>query len=151
MKLIGSCDPGKTGAISVIDENLNVIALVDMPKDNKTFVDFIQNVRYRCDKVYLENVHALPRQSTVAGFSFGSSFGKAELICTAMGDVVKVTPQSWKKYFGLLRVDGETKTQFKHRSIEVAKKLFPSISSELKASKSDRAEALLIAYFGLQR
>lgn len=149
--IVAGIDPGANGAIAIIDSNLNVFMVADMPKDDDTFVDIIKNNRYHPDKTFLEDVHALPRESSVASFTFGKNCGKAELLAEALGNVYLVTPSVWKKHCNLVRNKEETKTQYKHRSIELAKKLFPEVEKQLTASKDGRAEALLIAYFGLQR
>ena len=40
-----------------------------------------------------------------------------------------------------------SKTEKKHKSIELAKELFPAVADQLTASKDGRAEALLIARY----
>ena len=147
--IICGIDPGAQGAIAIIDSELNVFMVVDMPKDNKTFVDIIKNNRYKPDKTYLEDVHALPRESAVASFTFGKNVGKAELLAECLGNVELVHPSVWKQSLGLKRKEGETKTAYKHRSIELARDLFPECVKQLTASKDGRAEALLIARYGI--
>lgn len=147
--IIAGLDPGAQGAIAIIDQHLNVYMVADMPKDDHMFVDIIQHNTYEPAFTYIEDVHALPKQSTVASFTFGKNCGKAELLAEALGNVRPVVPSVWKKAVGLKRIEGETKTQYKHRSIELAKKLFPEVEKQLTASKDGRAEALLIAYYGL--
>ena len=147
--IVAGIDPGANGAIAIIDSKRNVFMVADMPKDDKTFVDIIKNNRYKPDKVYMENVHALPNQSTVAGFTFGKNVGKAELLAKSMGEVVLVHPSKWKLFMGLERKKEESKTDYKHRSVYMAKEMFPECSDCLKISKDGRAEALLIAAYGI--
>ena len=147
--IIAGVDPGAQGAIAIIDSDLNVFMVADMPKDNKTFVDIIRNNKYKPDVTFMEDVHALPKQSTVASFTFGKNVGKAELLAWCLGNVRPVTPTVWKKKLCLKRDSKESKTEYKHKSIELAKRLFPEAEYCLKASKDGRAEALLIAYYGL--
>lgn len=147
--IICGIDPGANGAIAIIDSKRNVFIVADMPKDDKTFVDIIKNNRYKPDKVYMENVHALPKQSTVAGFTFGKNVGKAELLAESMGEVILVTPGKWKAFMNLERNKEENKTEYKHRSVFMAKEMFPECSDCLKISKDGRAEALLIAAYGV--
>ena len=149
--IVAGIDPGKSGAIAIIDDKLNVILLVDMPTTNESYVSVIKNNRYKTDKTFLEDVHALPKQSSVAGFTFGKNVGKAELIAETIGNVCLVSPSKWKKELGLIKREGETKVQHKHRSIELAKKLFKDVEKKLTASKDGRAEALLIAYYGIKQ
>ena len=56
-----------------------------------------------------------------------------------------VSPQRWKKYYGLKKEPNETKTEYKRKSVDKAKELFPIAAESLKYSKDGRAEALLIA------
>ena len=147
--IVAGIDPGANGAIAIIDSKRNVFMVADMPKDNKTFVDIIKNNRYKPDKVYMESVHALPNQSTVAGFTFGKNVGKAELLAESMGEVVLVHPSKWKLFMGLERKKSESKTDYKHRSVYMAKEMFSECSDCLKISKDGRAEALLIAAYGI--
>ena len=147
--IVAGIDPGSQGAIAIIDSKRNVFMVADMPKDNQTFVDIIKNNRYKPDKTYLEDVHALPRESAVASFTFGRNVGKAELLAECLGNVELVHPSVWKKAVGLKRIEGETKTEYKHRSIDMAKDLFTECIDYLTASKDGRAESLLIAYYGL--
>ena len=58
-----------------------------------------------------------------------------------------MVPQLWKKHYGLKREKDETKAQYKGKSVELARKLFPAASSLLMLSKDGRAEALLIAKY----
>lgn len=143
-------DPGKLGCIAFVD-NYN-IELIDMPKSDEEYWHLMQEFSYKATrsrfktvKVYIEDVHALPNQSTVAGFTFGKNVGKAEMLAQSLSDadefeIIKVTPQKWKKFFGLDRD--------KKKSIALAKELFPEMEEQLTASKDGRAEALLIAEFG---
>jgi hypothetical protein len=72
--------------------------------------------------------------------------GMAELAGYSIGEMTLVKPQVWKKHFGLI-TKSLTKTERKHLSIDLAKKLYPSVADQLTASKDGRAEALLIARY----
>lgn len=137
-------DPGAKGAIAVLDEAGQVIHLQDLPTTNEEWNLLLLQTMKLPDDTYvaLENVHALPNQSTVAGFTFGKNVGKAELLAEALAildGVLLVTPQKWKKHFGL--------SKDKKEAIELAKVLFKDVEERLTASKDGRAEALLIAEY----
>lgn len=142
-KFFYGIDPGAKGALACINADGTLKFVEDLPDNDEDWVGLLQYPT----KLYhtfcaLENVHALPGQSTVAGFTFGKNVGKAELLATLLStieDPMLVTPQKWKKYFGLDRD--------KHKSVELARELFPSASDLLKVSKDGRAEALLIAEY----
>ena len=99
--------------------------------------------------VGVEDVRGRPGQSCVANTTFMKLAGMAELAGWSISTDAfqKIPPQTWKKYFNLTGSKDETKTEKKHRSIELAKKLFPSVADQLTASKDGRAEALLIAEY----
>ena len=136
-------DPGAKGALACINADGTLKFVEDLPDNDEDWVGLLQYPT----KLYntlcaLEDVHALPRQSTVAGFTFGKNVGKAELLATLLStieDPVLVTPQKWKKFFGL--------DKDKHKSVDLARELFPTAEELLLYSKDGRAEALLIAEY----
>lgn len=140
-------DPGAKGAIAFICGDM--VFLMDMP----TLEHLMANTTgLRCLKnddkfrVAIESVHPLPGQSCIASFTYGENFLLAKLIGMCYNiDPVMVSPQKWKKYYGLKREPNETKTEYKRRSVDKARELFPSVAEDLKYSKDGRAEALLIA------
>ena len=148
-------DPGAHGAIAIIADN--IVTLIDLTNNIESYwaqmtylVD--DTGAYEDNICYVEDVYGRPGQSCAANNTFMKLAGYAEFLGFSIAEKFhKVTPSVWKKYFGLTGVKGETKTQKKHRSIELAKKLFPSVAGELTASKDGRAEALLIAEYGRQQ
>lgn len=140
-------DPGSKGAIAVLHPD-GTASVIDMPTlenvlDNPAGIKMDKTGLYR---VAIESVHAMPGQSCTAMFTYGENFLLAKLIGLCYNShPVMVSPQKWKNYYGLKRDKGESKTVFKKKSIELAKKLFPDIADSLTASKDGRAEALLIA------
>lgn len=140
-------DPGSKGAVAFLEDG-KYNSVKDMP----TVEEFIRGLKGGVwddvgdFKVAIESVHPLPGQSCMASFSYGGNF----LLAKAIGlwyntDPVMVSPQKWKSFYGLKRGKEESKTDYKHRSVEVARKLFPQ--ADLPISKDGRAEALLIAYY----
>lgn len=141
-------DPGAHGAVAIIYGDS--VALFDLTNNIEDYWYKMYNLEG--DVCYVEDVYGRPGQSCAANNTFMKLAGYAELLGFSIAEkFYKVTPSVWKKYFGLTGVKGETKTQKKHRSIELAKKLFPSVAGELTASKDGRAEALLIAEYGRQQ
>lgn len=150
-RFIGT-DPGAHGAIAIIEGDRIVIH--DLTGDIKDYWYAMTNLTEPDvpTVVYVEDVHGRPGQSCVANTTFMKLAGYAELLGFSIADSFnKVPPQTWKKFYGLTGKKGETKTQKKHRSIELAKELFPSVAGQLTASKDGRAEALLIAEYGRQQ
>ena len=136
-------DPGSKGAIAIIAGDL--ILIEDMPTAEKALEIFRKPQPWDC-RVALEQVHPLPGQSCIASFTYGQNFLLAFLISLWYNSSpVMVSPQRWKKYYGLKKEPNETKTEYKRKSIEKARELFPQATDLLKYSKDGRAEALLIA------
>lgn len=145
-------DPGAKGAVAAIDDCGNVLNLIDLSKDYHIYWCLIQDLEdfvgsYEDTYVAVEDVCGRPGQSCQANTTFMKLAGMAELVGYSIGIFQKVKPQIWKKHFGLVFDKSFTKTQKKHKSIELAKELFPSVADKLTASKDGRAEALLIAQY----
>lgn len=87
----------------------------------------------------LERVNSMPGQAASSTFSLGDSFGVARacLACAAI-PTTYVTPQTWKKHFGLSKEKEEARA--------LAIKRYPTVELHLK-KHIDRAEALLIATY----
>ena len=144
-------DPGSRGCLAVIDSEGNVADIIDIDNNVDTYsgliIQFIDNL----DKdfyVAVEDVCGRPGQSCAANTTFMKLAGYAELVGYFIAtDFLKVKPQVWKKHFGLIFPKDMSKTEKKHKSIELAKELFPAVADQLTASKDGRAEALLIARY----
>lgn len=144
-------DPGSKGAMAIIDSEGNVADIIDIDNNVDTYsgliIQFIDNL----DKdfyVAVEDVCGRPGQSCAANTTFMKLAGYAELVGYFIAtDFLKVKPQVWKKHFGLIFPKDMSKTEKKHKSIELAKELFPAVADQLTASKDGRAEALLIARY----
>ena len=142
-------DPGKTGAIAVMDDD-GILCLEQFNVDK--YVDVLsyvgQSTSAKDIKVCLEKVGAMPGQGVVSMFNFGHNLGVIEGILSALRIPYQlVPPQTWKKEFSL--------TGDKAKSIEVCKKLFPWV--DLRATERSRkpsdglAEALLLAEYARRR
>lgn len=139
-------DPGAKGAIAIIFPDGDV-SIKDMPTLDE-FPKILVGYFPVAKAVGVEQVHPLPGQSCTASFTYGENNMLAKLIGKCYNNTLTmVPPQRWKKFFGLKREPGESKAQFKRKSVDLARKLFPSCAELLKYSKDGRAEALLIAEY----
>lgn len=142
-------DPGSKGCVAIIQGD--EVTFMDLDKELFTYEDIIYALnrqRSRDTFVCVEDVHGMPGQSCSANTTFMKLAGYAELtgwILSTAG-FMKVAPSVWKRHFNLIS-KGLSKTERKHRSIELAKRLYPSVANYLTASKDGRAEALLIARY----
>lgn len=142
-KVYVGVDPGSKGAIAVIAGDL--IMIEDMPTPEKALEILRKPQPWEC-RVALEQVHPLPGQSCIASFTYGENFLLAKLLCLWYNSSpVMVSPMRWKKHYGLKKEPEETKTEYKRKSVDKARELFPQAEDLLKYSKDGRAEALLIA------
>lgn len=145
--MIIAVDPGKTGAIAVVDGPL-LLDVCDMPITEKEIDpaklgDIINlfSISYGCDQMIVERVAARPRQGVVSTFNFGVSFGIVKGVAGAFAiDTEYVTPQKWKKDLQL--------SSDKDHSRMMAMELWPDARERFARKKDDgRAEAALIGYW----
>lgn len=110
--IICGIDPGASGAIVTLDNGVPV-EWMHMPvlKDGKhSWVDGVELARFLSapvpHTVRIELVHSIPGNGVAGMFLFGKMAGGVE---TAMGVLglpwATVTPQEWKKKFGLIGKD----------------------------------------------
>lgn len=143
-------DPGKTGAIALIDTTAWTIAMVDMPQEpgsgGKVAVSPVGVARLMDavapDYAVIEDVTSSPQMGVTSAFNFGRSLGIVESACAARSILTKVRPQVWK---------AATKTpKNKNEARRRAMQLFPCAFDLFSRAKDDgRAEAALIAFYGL--
>jgi len=149
--MIIGIDSGYTGAICVLDTD--TISFFDMPLMTNKAGKNILNIFYLAKTleqykglatVYLEQVHAMPRQGVSSTFRFGECYGAIQGVVVTLGfKIVYITPQAWKKKFGLIGSD-------KDYARTLAINNFPQYA-DMIARKKDigRADALWIAQYGL--
>lgn len=142
-------DPGKNGGIAFINtfqHSYDVYVFSEETLLKKLY----QFSKYKTDsiKCVLEKVNAMPGQGVVSMFNFGQNYGFIQGVLKAYNIPFQLTPAPvWKKEFSV--------TSDKNTSIEVAKRLFPSVN--LKATERCRkdhdgmAEALLMAEYARRK
>ena len=136
-------DPGKSGALAVIDDDGCVWNIKTFNESDYALVlnevASAPNVR-----VVLEHVGAMPGQGSVSMFNFGANFGFIKGLLAANNLPYElVRPQKWKRMFSC--------TSDKNTSVEVAHRLFPNVDlrrTERCSKPHDGiAEALLMAEY----
>jgi crossover junction endodeoxyribonuclease RuvC len=154
--IILGVDPGLSGGLALVKRDdvtarCTLIAVVSIPTtgdkakrrvDVASVLDFLRSVS-RIDHAFIERAQAMPKQGSSSGFIYGRAVGALEACVDGM-----VIPSTiieavhWKKAHGLLKREKEDSRQ---RAI----KLFPgSRGFELKGHHN-RAEAALIAWYGI--
>lgn len=153
MKIVG-IDPGKSGGISYCDETGKVVETVTMPTyevDGKDKIDFKAVAailkKHNPDKVYIENVHAMPGQGVTSMFNFGFSTGGLHGVCGALNITVEiVNPRTWQK-----KLMGDAKHE-KEDTINFCLKNWPELNlfatKRSKKHHDGMADACAIAHYG---
>jgi hypothetical protein len=137
-------DPGKSGAMAVIEEGIAFA----IPFDERKYIDTLMTCDPKQTVACLEHVHSMPGQGVASSFKFGENFGWIQGVLNALDIPYElVTPRKWKKEFSA--------TSDKNTSIDVCKRLFPAVSlkkTELCTKDSDGlAEALLMAEYARRK
>lgn len=141
-------DPGKTGAIALVDSYGVLLAVHDMPLAggivSATLVAQLESwIGSEFGVAVIEDVHSMPKQGVASSFGFGRSKGVVEGVFAGAGrPLIYVAPSKWKKDLQL----SSDKDGARRRAIE----LWPAKAQLFARVKDDgRAEAALIAYWHL--
>lgn len=156
-KIILGIDPGLDGAVAVLTEAGELLAIEDMPtladgaKGRRALnAPLLAAIVYKSQASagFCELVGPRPTDGSAAGFGFGRSRGIIEGVCAAAGvPLTMIAPPTWKRASGI--APGK-ENKDSARSVAIAR--WPS-QAELFARKKDcdRAEAALIGLAGLMR
>jgi hypothetical protein len=146
-------DPGLSGALCLLRISDRQISLFDMPVtdgrvDPAKLAGIIEMCKMQGSIVAaVENVSSMPRQA--GAFNFGRSAGVVHGVLGAMGVSMElVSPNVWKKVYGLYKLPNENQADTKNRARVIASKLWPECAANFKRVKdADRSESCLIARF----
>lgn len=163
MKALG-IDPGFHGAIAMLDDE-NIIWVEDCPlvtvktgKRKKSMLNLPRMIEILNDAkqagvslAVLEKVGPMPKQGVTSSFRFGEASMAWQMGVMMAGiPCIRPRPQAWKKVM-LKDIPGDAG---KGRSILAAQALFPSAplmkTSRCKVPSPDRAEAILMAVYGIR-
>lgn len=137
-------DPGKSGALAVIDgKSIQVVKF-----DEGAYIAQLNQYEGLTAVCCLEHVSAMPGQGVTSMFSFGQNFGWIQGVLRAFGIPFElVRPQKWKKEFSI--------TADKNSSVAVCQRLFPDVSllptPRCKKPDDNMAEALLMAEYAKRK
>lgn len=142
MNLLG-IDPGRNGALAILDTDTRRVTCHDMPATTPELHDLIAGlpeIRVCC----LEQIHAGPQMSrrTIGVMFEGFGLLKGALAWRSI-PVQTVRPSVWKQSLNI----PADKTAARRRAAE----FFPDDAHQWALAKHDgRAEAALIAWYGLR-
>jgi crossover junction endodeoxyribonuclease RuvC len=153
--LILGVDPGLTGGLALIertDTGTWRIAVCDIPTTGEKakrrvhvagVLKFIRSAARTPDHAFVERGQAMPDQGASSGYIYGRAVGALEACIEGLLiPHTIVEPTAWKKAHGLIKREKEDSRQ---RAI----KLFPGASGFERKMDHGRAEAALIAWYGI--
>ena len=150
-------DPGKSGAIAVIDGEGH-LEVYDMPptivelgqlinefKDQLEYNNYVAKTVYEMPKAVLEKVRAMPKQGVSSTFTFGEWFGAAQGALAAAGISHQlVTPTQWKQKI----LAGLNWKGCKDMSVDYVLRLYPDLKlPRNKKKRTDCADAICLALY----
>ena len=148
MTIIMGIDPGISGAVAFYFPMVPArISVDDVPVAGGEIngYELARLIKiHRPTLAVVEKVGAMPGNGGVSMFNFGRAYGDVRGVISALDVPMHfVTPQKWKKHFGL--------TSDKEQSRLRAIRTFPAVADSFKLKKHDgRAEAALLALYGAE-
>ena len=138
-------DPGAKGAMGFITKSITNVMPFDPPVYIVTLKAFKEVDECIC---CIESVHSITGQGIASSFKFGQTYGWLLGMLDTIGIPYQpITPQKWKKEFGL--------NSDKTGSVEVCKRLYPGVSllrtERSKKDDDNMAEALLMATYAKRK
>ena len=142
MSIYLGIDPGKKGAIALLDSETRRVTCHDMPGTTQELHDLIAGLPIikRCA---LEKLFTGPKMGRVTLCTMFMDLGilKGALMWRDI-PFREIQPSKWKAALGL--------SSNKNASREMAMQMFPDDADQFKRVKDDgRAEAALLAYWGM--
>ena len=152
-------DPGATGALVMIDDQKNILAVHDCPDSLNGYMKVSADVqrKWGLDEVgiFIEEQRYMAKggraQGAKSAFSLGTNYGIWQgLFAWRHSMEVRVVPVGhWQRYhYGSGTVIGDSK----ERSVRLASRMFPTLNlipDGCKAPRHGRSDAALIAAYGL--
>ena len=142
-KLLLGCDPGRAGALAILDTDAHRVTCHDLPNTTAELHDLIAGLptvrRAVVERPFYPATAGTKNVATMA-FNYGVLLGA---LAWRSIPVVEVAPAKWKAKLAL--------SSSKAASREMASRLFPDDAHQWRLVKHDgRAEAALISWWGVQ-
>lgn len=138
-RYIVGIDPGKTGAIAIVNASGSYRCAFQMPESYEEILAILRRVAKHDTRAVIEHVWSQPGQGHTGAFAFGKGYGALLMALTATKiRTSHVTPARWQR--AVMR--GKTSGGDKRVTRDFAGKLF-----EMKVTHTI-ADALLIAEYG---
>jgi Holliday junction resolvasome RuvABC endonuclease subunit len=149
MKLL-SIDPGAVSGSYAV-KTPDGVYVGDLPVADggvvpRAFYDFV--VELQPDIAVVELVGPRPGQSATSGWKFAYSVGVIMSVLACAGiRTERLTPQKWKKRYGLAGKASDPEVKGKTRA--TAMRLYPTVTGLERAKDHNRADALLMLDYWL--
>ena len=96
-------DPGVSGAMTLIDSDGAIWAILDHRAPDRDCFTWLQRAAHHIQYAVIENVHSMPGQGVSSVFKFGTSYGKSLMLLAACNiEYASVTPQVWQGRLGCM-------------------------------------------------
>lgn len=147
MRLVGGIDPGKTGALVILDGDGRPMCVRVMPENVHDLVAIIE--AYRSADWAIEKVSPFQGASLTSTWTFAEGFGVLKGIFGALKvKYTLVPPRVWQ---APIHLGADKYAPPKVRSLEVARRLFPTCNflatDKSKVAHDGIVDAFLIAEF----
>jgi len=126
-------DPGKSGALALLDESGSVVDASPMPETQRDVVDYLSEFAPQIRVAHVEAVHAMPNQGVTGMFNFGMSYGGLTMALTCLRIRFElIQPRAWQNTLGIPVVIRKGKNRSaagrekKRLTRERAQQLFPN-------------------------
>jgi len=159
LRILG-VDPGREGALVVLNGLFEVVDKFTMPLDAKTkaihlgrLFEIVSAMRYTYSTCYIEKTKGFRRDSSGRAFTFGYNTGVIHMALAANGNpVVMVEPKVWQMaVHPMIGVRGGIHA--KERTLRCCRKRWPGMdwrkTPKCKKFHDGLMDAALIAYYGV--
>lgn len=143
-------DPGASGGIAIINNDLKLPQTFKMPKDVTQFRDILLNYKNQKTIVFIEKVSMWFSDNDNPGKQFRvrkmlDNYAELKTVVKLIGfDLVEVTPGTWLKMHGLKNI--KNRTDRKNRNKTHANYFYPGMKITHAIS-----DALLIMQYGIMK
>lgn len=155
-------DPGLSGGVAIISSSGMIQHYQKMPvkpvlengiKTGKRIIDIVQIAamiaKFQPQHVFIERVHAMPKQGVTSTFTFGMGYGMLLGLCLSLEAVTEtqlIPPQRWQKFM-YASLSGVDDMEPKARAMARYGELWPHLLQQ-NVTHDGIIDALLIAEYG---
>lgn len=160
--VVMAVDPGLDGGLAFLQDTGEILHYQKMPtrpvledgkRTGKRIIDIAQIAamvaRLEPEQVFIERVHAMPKQGVTSMFTFGMGYGMILGLCLSLEAIIHtelVTPQKWQKFM-YAQLCGAPGMAPKERAMARFYEIWPELLDQ-NVTHDGIIDALLIAEYG---